>query len=403
MAQYDIKLEAEGLVDLLSNNDKFTQLTETIINQVLDAQMTEHLSAEPYARSELRSGYRNGYRVRNLYTRVGHLNLRVPQTRDGSFSTEIFRRYQRKEQAFVLGLMEMYLEGVSTRKVAKVTEALCGVTFSKSTVSELATELDAKVSSFKNRRLDEQKYPFVIVDALVIKCRANNIVRAMSILVAYGVNKDGYREILGLWLGDSETESTWSTLFKDLKSRGLEGVDLVVSDSHTGLVKALRKHFQGAAWQRCQVHFMRNILGHTSLKNRKEMAEHLKTVLYAYDIETAKKLTNDFISKFETKAPKSVACFEEGIDDALTILAYPLKYRQRLRTSNMAERVNEEIRRREKVVRIFPNEESAIRLIGSLLADCHDKWISDDRYLTMEEYNEWGKQIKNETKQVISF
>lgn len=403
MAQYDIKLEAEELVDLLSNNDKFTQLTESIINQVLDAQMTEHLNAEPYARNDKRTGYRNGYRTRSLYTRVGHLRLKVPQTRDGSFSTEIFRSYQRKEQAFVLGLMEMYLEGVSTRKVAKVTEALCGVTFSRTTVSELATELDAKVSAFKNRRLDEQQYPFIIVDALVIKCRTDNIVRSMSMLVAYGINKDGYREILGLWLGDSESESTWSTLFKDLKSRGLKGVDLVVSDNHTGLVKALRKHFQGAAWQRCQVHFMRNVLGQTSLKNRKEMAEHLKTILHAYDIETAKNLTDKFISKFETKAPKSVACFEEGIDDALTILVYPLKYRQRLRTSNMAERVNEEIRRREKVVRIFPNEKSAVRLIGALLADRHDKWISDARYLTMGEYHEWKKQLKSEFETVINF
>ena len=169
MAQYDIKLEAEELVDLLSNNEKFTCLAESIINQVLDAQMTEHLGAEYYARDEGRSGYRNGYRPRSLYTRIGHLNLRVPQTRDGSFSTEIFKRYQRKEQAFVLGLMEMYLGGVSTRKVANITEVLCGVSFSKSTVSELASELDVKVKAFKNRKLDEKKYPFVVVDAMVIK------------------------------------------------------------------------------------------------------------------------------------------------------------------------------------------------------------------------------------------
>ena len=253
MAQYDIKLEAEELVDLLSNNDKFKCLAESIINQVLDAQMTEHLGAEYYAHDESRTGYRNGYRPRSLYTRIGHLNLRVPQTRDGSFSTEIFKRYQRKEQAFVLGLMEMYLEGVSTRKVANVTEALCGVSFSKSTVSELASELDVKVNAFKKRKLDEKEYPFVVVDAMVIKVRKNDIVRSMSILIAYGINNDGWREILGLWFGDSESESTWSTLFKDLKLRGLSGVDLVISDNHSGLVKSLRRYFQGATWQRCQV------------------------------------------------------------------------------------------------------------------------------------------------------
>ena len=402
MAQYDIKLEAEELVDLLSNNDKFKCLAESIINQVLDAQMTEHLGAEYYAHDESRTGYRNGYRPRSLYTRIGHLNLRVPQTRDGSFSTEIFKRYQRKEQAFVLGLMEMYLEGVSTRKVANVTEALCGVSFSKSTVSELASELDVKVNAFKKRKLDEKEYPFVVVDAMVIKVRKNDIVRSMSILIAYGINNDGWREILGLWLGDSESESTWSILFKDLKLRGLSGVDLVISDNHSGLVKSLRRHFQGAAWQRCQVHFIRNVLDHTSSKNRKEIAEYLKAVLYAYNTETAKELSEQFISKFEKTAKKAVTCFEDGIGDALTILAYPLEYRQRLRTSNMAERINEEIRRREKVIRIFPNEDAAIRLIGALIADFHDNWITDKRYLKMDIYHEWKKHINDPEKKVIN-
>jgi len=203
---------------------------------------------------------------------------------------------------------------VSTRKVANVTEALCGVSFSKSTVSELASELDVKVNVFKKRKLEENEYPFVVVDAMVIKVRKNDIVRAMSILIAYGINNDGWREILGLWLGDSESELTWSTLFKDLKLRGLSGVDLVISDNHSGLVKSLRRHFQGAAWQRCQVHFMRNVLDHTSSKNRKE---------------TAKELSEQFISKLEKSAKKAVTCFEDGIGDALTILAYPLEYRQR--------------------------------------------------------------------------
>lgn len=380
MAQYDIKLDANELVGLLSGNDKFSKLMESIINQVLDAQMTEHLGAENYERNDNRIGYRNGYRLRQLYTRIGHLTLRVPQTRDGSFSTEIFERYQRSEQAFVLGLMEMYLCGVSTRKVKKVTEALCGVSFSKSTVSDLTTELDAKVDAFKNRRLDNKKFPFVIVDALVIDVRKNHVIRSMSLLIAYGVNEFGQREILGLWLGDSESATTWEMLFKDLKARGLNGVDLVVSDNHTGLVNALKKQFQGAAWQRCQVHFIRNILGHTSIKDRKEIAAHLKTILYAHDIETARRLSDQFISEFEKKAKNAVNCFEEGVDAALTVLHFPAEYRRRLRTTNLAERVNEEIRRRQKVIRIFPNESSAIRIVGALLADIHDDWITGYKY-----------------------
>jgi len=398
MAQYDIKLDANELVGLLSDNDKFSSLMESIINQVLDAQMTEHLGAENYERNDDRTGYRNGYRLRQLYTRIGHLTLRVPQTRDGSFSTEIFERYRRSEQAFVLGLMEMYLCGVSTRKVKKVTEALCGVSFSKSTVSDLTTELNAKVDAFKNRRLDDKKFPFVIVDALVIDVRKDHIVRSMSILIAYGVNEFGQREILGLWLGDSESETTWEKLFKELKSRGLSNVDLVVSDNHAGLVNALKKQFQGAAWQRCQVHFMRNILGHASIKDRKEIAAHLKTILHAHDIETAKRLSNRFINEFEKKAKNAANCFEEGIDAALTVLHFPPEYRCRLRTTNLAERVNEEIRRRQRVIRIFPNEASAIRIVGALLADIHDDWITGCKYFDMTHYWEWKKNADKNKK-----
>ena len=365
--------------------------------------MTEHLGAESYERNGDRKGYRNGYRVRRLSTRVGHLILRVPQTRDGSFSTEIFKRYQRKEQAFVLGLMEMYLAGVSTRKVTKVTEQLCGVSFSKSTVSELTIELNARVDAFKNRKLDDKKFPFVIVDALVIDVRKDEVVRSMSMLIAYGVNEKGNREILGLWLGDSESEQTWSELFKELKGRGLYGVDLVISDNHSGLVKALKKNFQGAAWQRCQVHFMRNVMGHAAKKYRKEIAEHLKSILYAYKRETAKKLADEFVEQYEGKAVNAVKCFQEGFESVITVLSYPAEYRQRLRTTNLAERVNEEIRRRQRVIRIFPNEESATRIIGALLADWHDEWISGKKYLDMANYWEWKKEClaKNNVEEVI--
>ena len=392
MAQYDIKLNSNELVDLLSNNEQFPKLMERIINQVLDAQMTEHLGVEVYERSDDRNGYRNGYRIRRLSTRIGHLILRVPQTRDGSFSTDIFKRYQRKEQAFVLGLMEMYLNGVSTRKVSKVTEELCGVSFSKSTVSDLTTELDAKVDAFKNRRLDSKSYPFIIVDAIVIDVRKDNIVRSMSMIIAYGVDDSGKREVLGLCLGDSESEETWSQLFKNLKNRGLKGVDLVVSDDHSGLVKALKKHFQYAAWQRCQVHFMRNVMNHAAKKDRKEIAENLKTILYCHNIETARKLSDEFIELYDEKSKEAVKCFQNGFESALTILSYPAEYRKKLRTTNLAERVNEEIRRRQRVIRIFPNEKSALRIIGALLADLHDEWISGKKYLDMTDYWQWRKE-----------
>ena len=268
MADYEINLSSDQVKGLLTSDEGLKGLIEAVANQVLDAQMTEHLSASSYERSSERKGYRNGYRPRQLYTRVGKLVLRVPQSRDGEFSTELFSRFQRSEQALVLAMMEMVLQGVSTRKVERVTQELCGESFSKSTVSRLCTNLDARVQSWNGRRLDTQTFPFLIVDALVIKVRTDERVVTMSALVASGINNDGYREILGLMLGDSETEATWTSLFSGLKERGLKGVELVVSDDHKGLKAAAARHFQGAMWQRCQVHLIRNVLGAASNRYR---------------------------------------------------------------------------------------------------------------------------------------
>ena len=399
MADYDIKLKKEDLLALLTESDSMGELMTEVLNQVLEAQMNEHLNADKYEHSAERTGYRNGYRPRQLYTRIGKLSLRVPQTRDGSFSTEIFNRYQRSEQALVSSIMEIYLQGVSTRKVTKITEELCGAKFSKSTVSEICVGLDARILAWKNRRFDDKKYPFIIVDALVTDVRRDHAVRSTGVLIAYGVNEKGYREILGLWLEDSESELGWTTVFKELKERGIKDVDLVVSDAHTGLVNALRKQFQGAQWQRCQTHFMRNILGSAPRHRRKEIAGKLKLVFTAADKETARKLSNDLIVEFEKTAAKAMKCLESGLENALTILGLPERYRKRLRTSNLAERMNEEIRRREKVIRIFPNDNSAARLIGAILAEKHDEWQEGARYLDMTEYWDFKfEEIENKTK-----
>jgi len=396
MADYDIKLQKEDLLALLSKNDALADLLSAVLNQVLEAQMTDHLGANKHEQNPERQGYRNGYRERKLYTRVGTLTLRVPQTRDGSFSTEIFKRYQRNEQAFVLGLMEMYLQGVSTRKVTKVTEELCGVSFSKSTVSQLSMELDVKLSAWRNRPLHEKQYPFLIVDALVVDVRRESAIRSTGCLIVYGVNEEGYREPLDLLVADSETEASWDELFKKLKQRGLRGVELVVSDDHAGLVNAVKRQFQGALWQRCQVHFMRNILGHSARHHRKDIANDLKLIFQAEERDTAIKLSKELMEKYSDKAEKAVDNFERGFEDALTVLSLPQIYRKRLRTSNLAERMNEEIRRRQRVIRIFPNEASALRLIGCILADTYEEWQSGVRYFDMTEYWEVKKEQSNE-------
>lgn len=255
---------------------------------------------------------------RKLYTRVGTLTLRVPQTRDGSFSTEIFKRYQRSEQAFVLGLMEMYLQGISTRKVTHITEELCGASFSKSTVSQLCVELDARLTAWRSRSLTDKRYPFLIVDALVVDVRRDHAIRSTGVLIAYGINEQGHREPLDLLVADSESFSSWDELFKRLKDRGLTQTDLVVSDAHAGLVKAIKKHFQGACWQRCQAHFMRNVLGSAPRQHQADMASDLKLIFYADDNETARELAKAFIAKYESKALKASDCFEGGAKEKIS-------------------------------------------------------------------------------------
>jgi putative transposase len=387
MAGYDVSVGRELLPGLLNGPDGLARLVESVLNQILEAQVSEALRAERHERSEERQGYRNGYRARTLFTRVGPVTLQVPQTRNGEFSTEIFKRYQRSEQAFVLALMEMVVNGVSTRKVSAITEELCGASFSKSTVSALCAGLDARVRAFNERRL-EGDYPFVLVDALFIKSREEDRVVSRAALVVSGIRGDGHREILGVRMGDTESFATWEDMFRWLKGRGLKGVMFVVSDSHGGLTEAIARHFQGATWQRCQVHLMRNLLGHSSSRYRAAVAAYAKRVFQAPDRKEAERHLAEFVERFEKTAPQAVQCLEEGFEDALAVLALPEKYRKRLRSTNMQERLNEEIRRRERVIRIFPNDESALRLIGALLAEQNEAW-QERRYLDMDEFNEW--------------
>jgi len=388
MAGYDINVGRDLLPGLLSGQNGLANLVEAVLNQILEAQVAETLGADRHERSDERQGYRNGYRTRTLYTRVGPVTLQVPQTRDGSFSTDIFKRYQRSEQAFVLALMEMVVQGVSTRKVSAITEELCGASFSKSTVSELCVGLDARVKVFNERSL-EGEYPFVMVDALFIKSRQGDRVVKRAALIASGIRADGHREILGVQIGDSENYTTWEDMFKWLKGRGLSGVYFVISDDHCGITKAVDKHFQGATWQRCQVHLMRNLLGHSPTRLRGEVAAAAKLVFQAADMTEARRRLTEFVEQFDKSAPKVVACMEAGFEDAMAIMALPEKYRKRLRTTNMQERLNEEVRRRERVIRIFPNDESALRLIGALLAEQNEVW-QERKYLDMDEFNEWA-------------
>ena len=392
MTQYQLTLDSESVQRLFAGDGQLGHLLEAVLNQVLNAQVAEQLQAAPYERSEQRQGYRNGYKPRQLTTRVGALTLLVPQVRDGQFSTELFARYQRSEQALVLTLMEMVVNGVSTRKVARITEELCGTSFARSTVSDLCRALDPLVTSWNERDLRGSRYPFVLVDALVVKVREEGRVRAVSALVATGVNAQGYREILGLRLGDSESERTWQDFFTWLKERGLSGVDLLVSDHHGGLVKAVRQQFQGATWQRCQTHLSTNIADATPKTLQDEIHARLRPIFDAPDEATARTLLASFVADYQSKAPAAVATLERGFDDATAVLALPAPYRKRLRTTNGVERFNEEIRRRERVIRIFPNRASVIRLVGALLLEQDEVWTTGKRYFEMAAYWQWRER-----------
>lgn len=389
MAGYQISLDGEQLKGLLTSDDGLRVLVEEVVNQVLDAQMSEHLQAGHYERSAERKGYRNGFRVRQMYARVGQMTVRVPQSRDGQFSTELFSRYQRSEQALVLGMMEMVLQGVSTRKVEAITQELCGTSFSKSTVSRLCMALDARVRAWNERSLAGGRFPFLVVDALVIRVRREERICSISALIVSGIGEEGQREILGLCLGDSESEGAWDGMFSRLKARGLKGVDFVVSDHHAGLKKAIARHFQGAVWQRCQVHLMRNVLAKAGMKHRAALVAGMRRIFRADDGQEARTNFRRLAAELEGKADAALQTLEDGLEDALAVMALPEKYRRRLATTNMQERLNEEIRRRERVIRIFPNEASALRLIGALLAEKHESWVTGKRYFDMAEYFEW--------------
>ena len=296
--------------------------------------------------------------------------------------------------------VEMVVNGVSTRKVSEITEELCGVRVSRSLVSELCRRLDPVIGAWRDRSLKDKEYPFLIVDALVIRVREDNRVLHRSMLIGVGVNQEGIREVLGFMIEDSESEESWERFFSWLKDRGLSGVDLVVSDDHKGLVRALRRNFQGASWQRCQTHFIPNILNATPKGLQREIKAKVQAILQAPDIETARMLLKKTLEAYEKKSPRAMKILEEGFDDATAVLSLPERYRRRLRTTNSIERLNEEIRRRERVIRIFPNRESAVRLIGALLLEIDNKWAGGRKYLDMADYYEYVqfRQLKPSPK-----
>lgn len=366
--------------ELLMEEDFLQPLVERIVQQVLEAEMDEALQAGKGERTPERLGYRSGYYDRKLVTRVGQLELRVPQDRHGRFRTEVFERYQRSERALVGALAEMYVQGVSTRKVKAITEQLCGHEFSASTISRINKSLDDELAQFAGRTLEEE-YPYLILDARYERVREDGVIRQRAVQVAIGINWEGRRCVLAVELANRESHSSWRDFLQELRKRGLQGVRLVISDHHAGLKKAIPEVLPEAVWQRCYVHFLRNALDYLPRKADDDCLTELRWLYDRRNLEEARRDLAAWLNKWGTRYEKLCNWAEESIEETFTFYRFPQQHHKHLKSTNMLERLNEEIKRRTLVVRIFPNAESCLRLVRALAVEIHENWIEATRYL----------------------
>ena len=374
------------------DRDLLKALVKEALDQLLQAEMAEFLGAAPGERTQGRIGYRSGYYSRGLITRVGKIELRVPRDRNGEFSTALFERFQRSEKALVSALAEMYVQGVSTRKVKAITEELCGHSFSASVISEINKGLDETLTKFARRRLTED-YPYLILDARYERVREDGVIQSQAVLVALGINWDGHRQVLGIELANRESHSSWREFLLGLKQRGLRGVEFVGSDDHSGLKKAIAEVLPEAAWQRCYVHFLRNALDYLPRKADDDCLQELRWLYERRDIVEAQRDLAAWLQRWQRKYPKLTNWVEENIGSTLTFYRLPRLHHKHLKSTNMLERLNEEIRRRTLVVRIFPNANSCLRLVRALCAEIHETWLEDNRYLNMDLLREQRKEM----------
>lgn len=377
MAQLNITLHQEEIQALLLDDrgEAFKKILQTSLNKILQVESAEQLKAAPYERSEERTDCRNGSRDRDLNTRVGRITLHVPRHRNVPFKTLVFDNYSRSEAALVAGMAEMVVNGVSTRKVSRVMESLCGTSFSESAVSDVCKDLDKTVKEFRTRPL-EGDYPFLTVDATYFKVRENSRIISKAFMIAYGTNAEGHREILGFGVYANESSATWTDFLLSLKKRGLTGLLMIKSDAHEGILNAIGKVFPTVPWQRCQFHFSRNITDKAPKKYQTGLRAELQELFNCKTIAEARKVRDRIIEDYRDVAESTVACLDEGFESSMTGMLLPAWLRRFYRTSNQIERLNKELKRRSKVIGVFPNEDSVLRLMGSVLMDRHDAMLA---------------------------
>jgi putative transposase len=389
MAQLDNAVIGQLLQEVFANRDGLKRLLEQLVNSAMQTEVVDHVKADLHERSQERRGRRNGYKPRTLKTRVGELELDVPQVRSCEpYHPSMFAKWQRSERALLVACAEMYFQGVSTRNVREVLEAMCDGDISSMTVSRVAQELDEKLMTFRHRRLDGMAYPYMHIDARYEKVRVDGRVVSQAVLVAVGFTTEGRREILDWRVGDSESEDTWGELFRQLKDRGLDGLRLVTSDAHRGIIAAMGRHFQGVAWQRCRVHFKRELLKKVSWKVYREVAQDMVVVFEPDDRVECLRRRDEMANKWESRYPAVAKMLREGLEDCLAVLDFPLHHRRRLQSTNMMENMMKRLKKRSRVVGVFPNRASCDRLLGAQLIEVHEEWsVSENPYFNMKNVN----------------
>jgi putative transposase len=379
-------LDQSALLELLEVlkgadvDDRVRQAAGTIYQALIEAELTAVIGAGPHERTEMRVAQRNGHRPRVLSTTAGDLELRIPKLRTGSFFPSLLERRRRVDQALFAVVMEAYLHGVSTRKVDDLVRALGADTgISKSEVSRICADLDTEVGAFRDRSLTGQAFPYVFLDATYCKARVNRRVVSQAVVVATGVRADGWREVLGFAVGDSEDGAFWTGFLRSLKARGLGGVQLVISDAHTGLKAAIAGVLLGASWQRCRVHFLRNVLATVPKGNAEMVAAAIRTIFAQPDQQHVREQLDVIAGMLGRQLPKVEAMLRDAADDLLAFTGFPVGHWKKIWSTNPLERLNKEIKRRTDVVGVFPNPEALLRLAGAVLVEAHDEWQTGDR------------------------
>src|SRR5215203_3684244 len=388
--QHTMALDQSALLEVLEAlkaadvDDRIRSAATTIYQALIEAELTAVIGAGPHERTDARTAQRNGSRPRTLTTTAGDLELRIPKLRAGSFFPSLLERRRRIDQALFAVVMEAYLHGVSTRKVDDLVRALGADTgISKSEVSRICADLDAEVGAFADRSLAEQAFPYLFLDATYCKARANRRVVSQAVVIATGVAADGHREVLGFGVGDSEDGAFWTAFLRSLKARGLGGTQLVISDAHAGLKAAISAVLLGASWQRCRVHFMRNVLARVPRGNSEMVAAAIRTVFAQPDAEHVHSQLDVIAGMLGRQFPQVESMLRDAEDDLLAFTGFPVAHWKKIWSTNPLERLNKEIKRRTDVVGVFPNPAALLRLAGAVLVEAHDEWqVSDRRYLS---------------------